>query len=127
MAIRLNMKKALTCLSIVAILMFCVPNVAVALTSNYSTCNYLTPFCTKTRHTGDCSPMARGSSSHGISNWNYLTERILTSSAAPNGIVYVGSADNNVYALDAKTGAKVWNYMAGNGVNSSPTVAYAIG
>jgi len=40
---------------------------------------------------------------------------------------YVGSADNNVYALDAKTGTKVWSYMAGNGVNSSPIVAYAIG
>jgi len=55
-----------------------------------------------------------------------VTKGILTAPAAPNGIVHVGSADNNVYALDAKTGVKLWNYMAGNGVNSSPTVAYGI-
>ncbi|HXY87637.1 MAG TPA: hypothetical protein VEG44_04295 [Candidatus Acidoferrales bacterium] len=64
----MNMKKALICLSIVAILVFCVPNVAVALTSNFSTCNYSTSFCNNARHTTDCSPTARGSPSRGISN-----------------------------------------------------------
>ena len=40
-----------------------------------------------------------------------------------NGIVYVGSDDGNVYALNAGTGAKVWNYTTCAAVLSSPTVA----
>lgn len=40
-----------------------------------------------------------------------------------NGIVYVGSIDHNVYALDASTGAKKWQYMTGDDVESTPTVA----
>ena len=71
--ILLNMKKGLICLSIVAILMFCVPNGAVASTGNYST-----TFHNNARHTGDHIPMARGSTSNGISNWNYVPEGILT-------------------------------------------------
>ena len=90
--ILLNMKKGLICLSIVAILMFCVPNGAVASTGNYST-----TFHNNARHTGDHIPMARGSTSNGISNWNYVPEGILTSPATLNGIVYIGSWDHNVY------------------------------
>ena len=82
----MDMKKGLICLSIVAILMFCMPNGATASTGNYST-----TFHNNARHTGDHIPMARGSTSNGILNWNYVTEGILTSPATPNGIVYVGS------------------------------------
>jgi len=38
-------------------------------------------------------------------------------------VVYVGSDDNNVYALSAKTGAKLWSYTTGGYVDSSPAVA----
>jgi PGF-CTERM protein len=38
-------------------------------------------------------------------------------------VVYVGSEDYNVYALNATTGAKLWNYTTGGGVFSSPAVA----
>ena len=64
----MNVKNGLICLLIVAILTLCVPNVAVALTSNFSTCNYSTSFCNNARHTTDCSPTARSSPSRGISN-----------------------------------------------------------
>ncbi len=37
--------------------------------------------------------------------------------------MYVGSVDDNVYALNATTGAKVWSYTTGNNVNSSPAVS----
>ena len=30
-----------------------------------------------------------------------------------NGVVYVGSDDGNVYALNASTGAKLWSYATG--------------
>jgi outer membrane protein assembly factor BamB len=40
-----------------------------------------------------------------------------------NGVVYVGSFDDNLYALNATTGALLWKYTAGNGVGYSPAVA----
>jgi eukaryotic-like serine/threonine-protein kinase len=43
--------------------------------------------------------------------------------AVANGVVYVGSYDNNVYALDASTGAKLWSYTTGYSVYSSRAVA----
>jgi serine/threonine-protein kinase len=43
-----------------------------------------------------------------------------------NGVVYVGSVDKNVYALNAKTGAKLWSYTTGSFVTSSPAVANGV-
>jgi len=43
-----------------------------------------------------------------------------------DGKVYVGSADQNVYCLDASTGSKIWNYRTGKMVHSSPAVADGI-
>jgi eukaryotic-like serine/threonine-protein kinase len=40
-----------------------------------------------------------------------------------NGVVYVGSLDGNVYALNAPTGARLWSFATGNEVESSPAVA----
>ena len=36
--------------------------------------------------------------------------------------MYVGCDDSNVYALDAGTGLKLWNFTTGHEVDSSPTV-----
>ena len=41
-------------------------------------------------------------------------------------MVYVGSDDNNVYALNASTGAKLWSYTTGGPVYSSPAVANGV-
>jgi eukaryotic-like serine/threonine-protein kinase len=38
-------------------------------------------------------------------------------------VVYVGSGDTNVYALNARTGARLWSYATGSQVISSPVVA----
>ena len=38
-------------------------------------------------------------------------------------MVYVGSWDHNVYALNASTGALLWSFVTGNLVGSSPAVA----
>jgi len=40
--------------------------------------------------------------------------------------VYVGSYDDNVYALNASTGAKLWSYTTGGRVGSSPAVANGV-
>ena len=40
-----------------------------------------------------------------------------------NGTVYIGSGDQNVYALDAATGALRWTFATGDVVHASPAVA----
>jgi hypothetical protein len=42
--------------------------------------------------------------------------------AFANGMVFVGSQDNNVYALNESTGAKIWSYKTEDNVASSPAV-----
>jgi outer membrane protein assembly factor BamB len=39
-----------------------------------------------------------------------------------NGVVYVGSDDHKMYALDASTGNELWSYNTGDEVTSSPAV-----
>ena len=47
----------------------------------------------------------------------------LSSPAVWHDVVYVGSGDGNVYALDAKTGALAWKFATGNVVHASPAIA----
>jgi outer membrane protein assembly factor BamB len=49
-----------------------------------------------------------------------------TSPAVAKGVVYAGSSDHNIYALDAKTGTVIWNYATGGEVYSAPTIANGI-
>lgn len=47
-------------------------------------------------------------------------------SAAPkvvDDVVYVGSDDHRVYALDAAAGSELWSFATGDAVHSAPTVA----
>ena len=45
-----------------------------------------------------------------------------SSPAVVDGVVYVGSKDNNVYAIDAATGSERWRFATGSDVYSSPAV-----
>ena len=62
----------------------------------------------------------------GASNGQRLQQKPLYVSGAPtvaNGVVYVGSEDQSVYAIDASTGERRWRYATtGQIVRSSPTV-----
>jgi eukaryotic-like serine/threonine-protein kinase len=59
--------------------------------------------------------------------WSYATGSYVQSSpAVANGVVYVGSSDHNVYALNASTGTKLWSYATGDYVYSSPAVANGV-
>ena len=50
-----------------------------------------------------------------------------SSPAVVNGVVYVGSSNNDsVYALNASTGAKLWSFPTGGSVTSSPAVANGV-
>src|SRR5579872_4444537 len=64
----------------------------------------------------------------GAEKWLFMTGSYVSSSpAVVNGVVYVGSADDYVYALDATTGAKIWAFQTGGPIfQSSPTVVNGI-
>ena len=54
--------------------------------------------------------------------WKYTTGDFVSSSpAVAHGVLYVGSNDGNIYALNAGTGALLWKYFLA--VQSSPAVA----
>jgi hypothetical protein len=55
------------------------------------------------------------------------SDRVRSSPTVADGIVYVGSDDNSLYAVDAADGSEVWSFTAPSGsVFSSPTVADGI-
>src|ERR1022692_1014585 len=59
--------------------------------------------------------------------WSYPTgNRVASSPAVANGVVYAGSLDNNVDALNAATDCKLWQFTTGNSVWSAPAVANGV-
>src|SRR5260370_258415 len=55
-------------------------------------------------------------------DWSYTTGSVQSSPAVANGVVYIGSMDDKLYALDAVTGALKWSYATGGYIDSSPAV-----
>jgi len=56
--------------------------------------------------------------------WNYSTKGpIMGSPVVADGIVFVGSRDGKLYALDAKRGSEVWHLRTGDRIESTPAVA----
>jgi PQQ enzyme repeat len=49
---------------------------------------------------------------------------VLGGVAMAKGVVYVGSQDKNVYAVNATTGAKLWSFAATSAVFYSPVIAH---
>ena len=57
--------------------------------------------------------------------WTFTTGSFITSSpAVANGVVYIGSFDSNVYALNARTGHKIWQFATGNAIEHSTPAVY---
>jgi outer membrane protein assembly factor BamB/tRNA A-37 threonylcarbamoyl transferase component Bud32 len=72
-------------------------------------------------------PQAKPHSGHGIQEikpvWVFACEDEIRGPATySNGVLYVGSYDNNLYALDADTGQFIWKYPTDGGVVSKPVV-----
>ncbi|MEM3577487.1 MAG: PQQ-binding-like beta-propeller repeat protein [Candidatus Bathyarchaeia archaeon] len=65
---------------------------------------------------------------YNFTKWTFQTGHIILSSpAVANGIVYIGSNDSKVYALNMWTGEEIWNFSTGpGGIYSSPAVADGI-
>jgi len=56
--------------------------------------------------------------------WSFQVEDAIRSTPLVyNGIVYAGSYDNNLWALDAKDGSLKWKFATEGGIGSSPTYA----
>jgi eukaryotic-like serine/threonine-protein kinase len=83
-------------------------------------------------------PMYRHDATHtGIANsaapaafppqlWNFTLADNPGSSPSPtvvDGLVYVGSADYNIYCFNAATGAKEWSFQTGDSAENTPAVA----
>ncbi len=64
--------------------------------------------------------------------WSFTTAtsgyNMPSSPAVVNGIVYFGAgyADDNIYALNANTGALLWSYYTGSPMTSSPVVSNGV-
>ena len=59
----------------------------------------------------------------GDQQWVFETGAWVSSSpAVADGIVYVGSGDNSVYALNIDSGEEIWTYNTDREVYSSPAV-----
>lgn len=85
---------------------------------------------------GHCQSMFRGNAAHtgvlpdkaprafhGV-KWRFPTgDRIVSSPVFADGLVFVGSDDGNVYAVDAATGIQRWKRTTGGPVSSTPAVA----
>src|SRR5215470_13945538 len=63
---------------------------------------------------------------HGV-QWKFRAGApILSSPAVSGGLVYFGSNDHNVYALDAHSGALRWKFATKGRVTASPAVAAGV-
>src|SRR5262249_38176469 len=59
-----------------------------------------------------------------VVKWRFHTNgRIVSSPAIADNVVYVGSYDRNLYAVDELTGAQRWKFPTGTRVTSSPAIA----
>ena len=85
-------------------------------------CNCTDPECSDPSpkcycHDPSCGPGAKA-------RWTFKTGGAIRSSpTVVDSVVYVGSDDGNLYALDAVTGETKWSYQTGGEVHSSPTVS----
>lgn len=60
----------------------------------------------------------------GNAKWRFKAKRALTSSPVhDNGIIYVGSVDTLLYALDAKSGYIIWRFRMTKASISTPCIA----
>ncbi len=76
------------------------------------------------RHDLQRTGTSTSTASNGNLLWRFNTgDKIRSSPAVANGVVYQGANDGYIYALNASTGLVIWQYAASSsGVESSPAV-----
>ena len=63
---------------------------------------------------------------HGVRWFFHTNGEVVSSPAIAGGVVYVGSNDGNLYAVDESNGHLHWKFETGSGIPSSPAVATGI-
>ena len=58
--------------------------------------------------------------------WKFKAGDSVYPPAVSDGVVYFGSDDNHLYAVDTKTVEEKWKFEAGDWVQSSPAVAEGV-
>jgi serine/threonine protein kinase/outer membrane protein assembly factor BamB len=72
--------------------------------------------------TGQSLQQYYGAGTRKTATWKFPTGNAINSNpGAAGGMVYVGSSDNNLYAVNIGTGRKAWSYQAGS-VSAAPEV-----
>jgi outer membrane protein assembly factor BamB len=71
---------------------------------------------------GCANPPADERSSAGSTGWKVKLDGSGSRPVIADGVLYVGSADGAVYALDSKTGRMKWRFQTGEGLSSVPQV-----
>ncbi|XHH10519.1 MAG: PQQ-binding-like beta-propeller repeat protein [Candidatus Bathyarchaeia archaeon] len=76
------------------------------------------------RHDADRSSIGENGPANLSLAWKFTTNgAVMSSPSVVNGIVYFGSQDHNIYAVNAKSGFLIWNFTTNNTVESSVAVA----
>ncbi|MDB5070549.1 MAG: Pyrrolo-quinoline quinone [Candidatus Eremiobacteraeota bacterium] len=66
----------------------------------------------------------RGTTAYGGVQWRFRAGGAIHGSpVVAGGVVYVGSSDGKLYALDARTGSEKWSRALGSPVSSTPAIA----
>ncbi|MBA7484068.1 Outer membrane protein assembly factor BamB [subsurface metagenome] len=75
-------------------------------------------------HLGDPAHTSEGTGPTNLAfKWKTnVNGAVISAPTIVDGITYVGSGDKNIYALDAETGNKIWNFTTGFNVFSSQAV-----
>ena len=81
----------------------------------------LSMFAASPAHTGVYA--SNNYSSLGDVKWKFKTGgKVFSSPVVYNNVLYVGSEDHNLYAIDKVTGKLLWKFNTGGAVNSSAAV-----
>jgi outer membrane protein assembly factor BamB len=82
------------------------------------------PAARPTHHAATQQAPSPGAVASGKQIWSFGTGNIIDSPVVvANGVVYFGSIDNNVYAVNAHNGDRAWSYGAGDAVQTGIAVA----
>jgi len=76
------------------------------------------------RHDAARSSIGQGGPANLSLIWKFTTGgAVMSSPSIADGIVYFGSQDHNIYAINALSGTQIWNFTTLSTIESSPAVA----
>jgi outer membrane protein assembly factor BamB len=77
-------------------------------------------------HTGEMAGPGPDPDLPVVERWSFTAGRSVSTPAVVDGVVYVGSQDGNLYALDAASGTQLWAFLTGAEILSTPAVVNGV-